>query len=349
MKRTITVAALTIGLAMGSIHSLKADVKSDEKSLVKFEGMLGKVVGIFGGKSAREGVKTSVAVKGDRKVSMSDTTGQIVDLKEEKVYDLDLKKKTYKVITFAEMRKQLEDAKARAQEEMKKAQAEAPAQKPTPAAANSKQNEPQFDVDFDLKETGQKKSVNGFDTREIVMTITMREKGKTLDDSGGMVLTSDIWMGPRIPAMKEVVDFELRFAKAIAGPVISGASADEMASAMAMYPMMKDAIARMKTENVKMDGTPIQTVTTMDAVKSAEQVAAEQKQQQQSSGSSSSSGSGIGGLIGGFAARRARGNSAQQASSAKATVMTITSEILKVTTSVADADMAMPAGFKENK
>jgi hypothetical protein len=31
-------------------------------------------------------------------------------------------------------------------------------------------------VDFDLKETGQKEDLNGFDTREIVMTITLREE-----------------------------------------------------------------------------------------------------------------------------------------------------------------------------
>jgi len=345
MKRMITVAALAVCLAVGAAHSLKADVKSDEKGLVKFEGALGKVVSIFGGKAAREGVKTTVAVKGDRKISLNDATGQIVDLKEEKIYDLDIKKKSYKVTTFAELRQQLEDAKRRAQEEAKKAQADAPAQKPQ---TTSKPTEPQYDIDFDLKETGQTKTINGFNTREIVMTITMREKGKTIEQSGGMVLTSDIWMGAKIPAMKEVLDFDIRYAKAIAGPIVAGASPDEMASAMAMYPMMKDAMSRMRTENVKMDGTAIQTVTTIDAVKSEEQVAAEQKQQQEaaSSGSSSSSGKGIGGLIGGMAARKMRGNSAQQAASAKATVATITNEVLKVSTTVDASELAVPAGFK---
>jgi hypothetical protein len=37
-----------------STHSLSADVKTGEKTLVKFEGILGKVVGIFGGKSVRD-------------------------------------------------------------------------------------------------------------------------------------------------------------------------------------------------------------------------------------------------------------------------------------------------------
>ncbi|MEO7158871.1 MAG: hypothetical protein ABI039_14995, partial [Vicinamibacterales bacterium] len=62
---------------------------------------MGKLVNMFGGKGAREGVTSMVAVKGNRKAMMSDSSGQIIDLTEEKVYDLDVKKKTYTVTTFA--------------------------------------------------------------------------------------------------------------------------------------------------------------------------------------------------------------------------------------------------------
>jgi len=41
---------------------------------------------------------------------------------------------------------------------------------------------------------------------------------------------------------------------------------------------MKDAVGKMNKEGGKIDGTAIMTVTTMDAVKSAEQLAAEAKQ-----------------------------------------------------------------------
>ena len=117
MIRGRIFAAVTIALLIVSGYSLTADVKSDEKSLVKFEGMLGKVVNLFGGRAAREGVRTSVAVKGDRKASITDTAGQIIDLKEEKIYDLDVKKKTYKAITFAELRRRMEEARKKAEED----------------------------------------------------------------------------------------------------------------------------------------------------------------------------------------------------------------------------------------
>src|ERR1700736_6682813 len=106
-----TAVALMIGLVIVLAHSLEADVKSDEKSLVKFEGMLGRAVNLFGGKAARDGVRTSVAGKGDRKESISDSAVQIIDLKEEKIYDLDVKKKTYSVMSFAELRRRMEEAR----------------------------------------------------------------------------------------------------------------------------------------------------------------------------------------------------------------------------------------------
>jgi len=343
MNRKLTVAALALGLVAMSTHSLRADVKTDEKTLVKFEGMLGKVVGIFGGKSAREGVKTSVAVRGDRMASFSDTTGNIVDLQEEKIYNIDVKKKSYTVITFAELRKQMEDAQKRATEEAKKAQAENKTAEPPAQSSEGTQ----IEVDFDLKESGQKRAVNGFDTREFVMTVTMREKGKKLEESGGMVLTSNIWMAPRIPTMNEIVDFQIRFAKAIATPMVQGASADEMASSMAMYPMMKDAIARARTEATKMDGTPILTTTTVAAVKSAEQIAAESQQQSSASSTPTSPSAAVGGLIGGLMKRASKPSNAPAAAPGHTTVMTLTNEVLNVGTTVVDADVSIPTGFKE--
>ena len=113
------------------------------------------------------------------------------------------------------------------------------------------------------------------------MTITVREKGKTLEQGGGMVMTSDMWLAPKIAAMKEIADFDVRYAQKLYGTMIAGVSAEQMAAAMAMYPMMKQALGKMSAEGGKIDGTPILTTTTMDAVKSAEQIAEEAKARRQ--------------------------------------------------------------------
>lgn len=62
----------------------QAEVKTREKTQFKLEGMLGRVAGMFGGKAAKEGVVSTTAVKGDRKATMNESNGRIVDLSEEK-------------------------------------------------------------------------------------------------------------------------------------------------------------------------------------------------------------------------------------------------------------------------
>ena len=95
----------------------RADVKTEEKTKVEFTGMLGGFMKVFGGKSAKEGIINKVAVKGNRKMTTNEDTAELVDLSEEKVYQIDLKKKTYTVVTFAQMRQQMEDALAKAKQQ----------------------------------------------------------------------------------------------------------------------------------------------------------------------------------------------------------------------------------------
>lgn len=346
MSRSRIAVALAACLALASTQALKADVRTDQKTKFQLAGALGKVVNFFGGKAARDGVTSTVALKGNRMMTTTgESTGQIIDLSEEKIYDLDLKKKQYKVTTFAELRRQMEEARKKAQEEAAK----------DPEADKSAQRDPnakEVEVDFDVKNTGEKKDINGFSTTQSIMTITVREKGKTLQQGGGLVLTSDIWLTPAIAAMKEISDFHMQYAQKLYGPMIEGASPQDMASAMAMYPQMKPALERMAAEGRKLQGTPILTTTTIDAVKSAEQVAAEAGSASDSKSSGGSAPTSVGGLIGGFGRRMARKNNDEAAAAGpkdRATVLTTTNETLKVATAVADAEVAVPAGFKENK
>ena len=101
--------------------------------------------------------------------------------------------------------------------------------------------------------------------------------------------------------MKEIADFDRRYYEKLAGP-ISAVDAQQMATAMAMFPGLKEAMARMSREDL--GGTAIQTTTTTDAVKSAEQM-----KQEAAGGSSASSNDkpnplSVGGAIGGFMRRR---------------------------------------------
>src|SRR5688572_21628306 len=107
MRKVVLVTLFGL-VCSGVVH---ADVRADEKSVVKFEGMLGRMVGLFGGRAARDGVTTTVIVKGDRKRTISDNNSQIVDLAEEKIYDIDMRDKSYRVMTLAQLRQQMGEAR----------------------------------------------------------------------------------------------------------------------------------------------------------------------------------------------------------------------------------------------
>jgi hypothetical protein len=334
MTHKLTIPALALTLTLSAIPMLHADVTTQEKSLVTFGGALGRMMNLFGGKAAKEGVVSTVAVSGDRKMTANDTHGQIVDLKEEKIYDLDLKKKTYTVTTFEEQRRKMEEMEAKAKENAAKAPKE-----------DQPQNEgKQMDIDFDVKSTGQTKVINGFDTREVIITVTAREKGKKLEDSGGMVMTVDNWLTKSQPALKEISDFDRRYYTKLAGPSVQ-ADAQQMATAMAMMPGLKEGLTRVNKTDL--DGTPIQSTMTVEAVKSAEQMKAEQSSAQ--GGGDQAATPSVSGVLGGIMRRRAAANAEKNAGAPKTAFMTTTTEVLKISTSVSAADVALPAGFKLTK
>ena len=332
MKREFFIPAIALALALVSVPA-QAEIKKEERNQVSFAGTLGRLVNFFGGKSAKDGIVSTVAVSGDRKMTTTgDNTAQIVDLREERIYDLDMRRKTYKVTTFDELRQRMRDAEARAREQ---------------AATQPKEEQPQnqgkeMDVDFDIKNTGQTRTINGFDTRQVVATITVREKGKKIEESGGVIMTVDTWLTKQA-SLKEIVDFDRRYYEQLAGPV-SAVDAQQMATAMAMFPGLKEAFTRLSREDF--GGTAIQSTTTVDAVKSPEQM----QQQAASGGSGSSNPLSVGGAIGGFMRRRQQkqDEARPDANPARATFMTMNNEVLKIVPNVTATEVAMPVGFKQD-
>lgn len=314
---------------------VRAEVKTQQKTQMKFEGMMGRVMGMFGGKAMKEGVIETVAVKGNRKAVIGQETGEIIDLDEEVVYRLDMRRKTYRRVTFAELRRELEEAQAKAAEAMK-------GEKPT---AQPQPDQSRMQIEFDLKESGQKRQINGHDCREVIMTVTMHEKGKPIEQAGGSIMTANIWLAPEIPYLEEIREFDRRYAEKLRGPLgLSAADAQQMAAAMAMYPGMQEMIAKLEAEKVNMNGTEILTVLTMASVRSPQQM--EQEEREPERGTPPTAG-GIGGLLG----RRLLKKKAEQPAEAanRTTILTVQHELLSAVPAAGDADVALPAGFKPAK
>jgi hypothetical protein len=331
---TRAIALATLGLTLLAPAFARADVKTQERTQVRFEGAIGKMVNMFGGRGAREGITTTVSLKGQRMLSVTGDTGELIDLAEEKVYALDLKGKTYSVMTFAEMRKRMEEA-------MAKAKQDAAAAKPEPEPEKGAPKK-EYEVDFAITAGPGAKAVAGTDTKEQIATITVREKGKTVEEAGGLVLETHLWMAPKVPALQELSDFRMKYAQKVYGPMMAQA-APNMTQAMAMYPQMKDAMEKFADEAKKLNGTPLLTeMVFIAAVPPGSQ--SEQKAEPAP---------GLGGLLGGLGRFRKKGNDAPAPAPAAAaqapgrsTILTTTTETLQITPSATDADVALPAGLK---
>jgi hypothetical protein len=291
------------------------------------EGVMGGLVRMFGGQAAKEGVTSTVAVKGTRKASISDVAGEIVDLAEERVYNLDVKKKEYRVTTFAELRAEFEKAKAEAEKQAREADPEEKAQMEEAGR--------ELELDVDVTETGERKSIAGQAARQVLLTITGRAKGETLESGGGFVLTNDMWIGPRVAALDELAAFQMKYFQAVYGGAFTAGDMQQMAGLMAMFPSFSVMAERLRAESGKLEGTPLATTMTFEGVKSEAQMKAA------SESSSSSGGGGLGGML----ARRVMRNRTEP--QARSKVLTTTHEMLSIDTTVADAEVAIPANYKE--
>lgn len=327
MQRIRLVPVLLVSLVL-AVPGLRADVKTQQKNTFKFAGAVGSVINKFGGAATKEGLVTTSAIKGNRKLSLTGDTGEIIDLGEEKVYTLDMKGKSYKVATFAEMRAAYE--KARADAEKKKAEMKPEEKQQMEDTAK------QYEFEADVKETGQKKNIAGYDTHEVILTITAHEKGKKVEESGGFVMATDMWLAPKIAALDELIQFQLKYMKAVYGEAFV-ADVQQMASTVAMYPTFKPMAEKMQAESGKLQGTPVLSTTTFDGVKSAEAMKEAQNQPPPTS---------TGGL-GGMLAKKMMGNKGE--ATQRSTVFTASHEIMSVSPSAAAEDVALPAGFKEKK
>jgi hypothetical protein len=267
------VVFLVIAVAL-TAPVIRADVKTTEKTSTKLEGMLGRLM-----RGSGDGITSNVAVKGDRKLSVNDTSGEIIDLAEQKVYRLDVKKKEYRVLTFDQVREEWKKMQAEAEKSAKQLQE---AQRDNPSATTGAT----LEFSAAVKETGQRKTIAGYEAREVVVTITGVQAGKTLEEGGGSVMTNTMWLGPKIPSLDEINAFDMKYYKAIIGDDAGAQALQQMQTVFAMFPSVKPMMETMQAEGRKLQGTPLASTSVMETVKSAEEMKAAGDQQSSGGGGS---------------------------------------------------------------
>jgi hypothetical protein len=103
---------------------------------------------------------------------------------------------------------------------------------------------------IDVKETGQKKTVNGFNASELVMT--MEVDGPANSPMGKMQMEMDMWISPDVPGVEEMRAFYKR-----------NASRFPWTAMAAGNPGMQSAMAELQRKMAEMNGVPVLQVMKM--------------------------------------------------------------------------------------
>lgn len=226
------------GISILSAAPLLADFSYQQSSKIT-GGMLAgamKVAGVFS-KQAREPMQSTVSVKGDRMINRSASHLQIVDLEKETITSVDMQKKTYSTMTFAQMKQMMEEMQ-QAMDKKKKEGAE-------------------MQIKVSAKNTGATKTIAGFDAKEAIVKIEMQGTDEKSGQSGAMVVTTDVWVAPPVSGYKEIRDFHRRMAEKLDWAPGSNMFAGHTDVQKGMAESMKQVGA--------LDGMPVYEVVSMGA------------------------------------------------------------------------------------
>ncbi|SPE22571.1 conserved exported hypothetical protein [Candidatus Sulfopaludibacter sp. SbA3] len=311
MIRKVTTIA---GIMTLAVSPLLADFSYQEKSTVTGGAMMSmlKVAAVFS-KQAREPIETTVSVKGDRMVTRSSMHATIVDLNSQTITSVDLQKKTYSVMTFEEMKQMMEQMQQKMQNAKKNGDA------------------PEMNFKVSVNDTGNKKEVNGYDAKEMILKMEMEGTDEKSGQKGGMTITTDMWVAPAINGYGEVREFHKRMAEKL--------NWTPGGNAFMARPEVTKGMAEVYKEASKIDGMPVQQKVVMGV---AGDPGAQQQQQQQPAERPS-----LGGLLG---VQRAKKMSSDQPadSSQPGSLLEMTTEMSGFSSSaVDDAQFHVPAGFKK--
>jgi hypothetical protein len=310
---------------------LPADFSYQETSKITGGALAGmmNLVGVFS-KSAREPNTSTVSIKGDRMARRGETRGEIVDLAAETITTIDMQKKTYTVMTFAQMKQMMEDAMQRMN--------------------SRKKSDAEMNFKVSANATGNTKTISGFDAKEMVVKIEMEATDQKSSQKGAMVVTSHVWIAPNVPGFAELRGFQKRMVEKL-----NWTSGSNMFMA---NPEVAKGLAEAGKEIGKLDGAPVLQVVSMGPEGSAPpdgatpQPAAQQQQQPRPS-----LGGSLGGALGGkFGIGKKKSQEQPQeqapatgnAPAASGSMIDMTTEYSNFATGSVDASVfAIPAGFKK--
>jgi len=326
MKRGTIVVTLTACIAT----CLRADFSYQQTSRMTggLVATMSKVVGVFS-KQAREPVQITVLLKGDRMAHLSARSGHIIDLARETITEIDFQKRTYSLVTFAQMAETLKQLEAE---------------------AKSKRGAENMDlrVEAAVKETGRTRQFSGLDARELVMSLEMQAADPNKNEINiYMVVNADVWMASQ-PGYEEVRSFRQRLGQKL-NWTPGGATFSQGRSEIIQ------GLSALSQELAKLDTVPVFQVVKMGFPGSPDQPSAQPQDQPPPEQRGGALGR-IGGKLGGLARRKKSEpqpapespvGQPQPQDAISMSLLEMTTELSGFSTSPADpSHFEVPAGFR---
>jgi len=290
-------------------------------------------------RSAREPIVSTNIIQGNRMATVTKDRVSIIDLDKETITTVDSAKKSYSVMTFAEMKQAMEDAAKRMQGRQK-----------------SKGDDVQAQFKISAKATGETKNLQGLNAKEMLITMTMESQNTKTGDSGAMDISTDAWYAPP-PGYGEVKEFHKKMAVKLGNMFGSGMQQiSQMAAAQGGQANMSESMEQVAKELAKIDGVPVESVIKMGAggtTAGGSTPAAQPEPEEKKSGASTIAGDALG-RFGGLGRRKKDDQPkddappAKGAQSGSGTLMEMTMNLTSFSAGPADTSkFEVPAGYKQ--
>jgi hypothetical protein len=257
-RRISFISRALLGCAVSAVVSTlaQADVTMEEHmavqgaGLMKMANMNGTTVTTISGDKAR--TESNLTFESGMVRVLARGAGQnteIVRLDQDKIYSLNPKKKTYTETTFAERRAAMQEAMQNAQ----KAQASQQQSASGVDEAKCEWSDPKAEV----KRSGEKATLAGYDAERVIVTATQSCKDKESGQVCDFGLTVDSWYAPNFQASEETLAYQRAYAQKLG---LNAASSRDFAErAESMFGRYKAMWTEVATKMRDVKGYPVKS------------------------------------------------------------------------------------------
>jgi hypothetical protein len=340
-KATFIIAAVFLLLLAAALHAditIKQSITS--KGLVGLTNMEGTQSQMISGDKAKtvSNIKLTSKVMKFLGAGKPQETAEITRLDKELFWQINLKDKEYKELTFAEVRAEMEKALKESEKEKAKYKKEHP------------DDSLQMRTEVKVDRTGKTQKIAGYTAKQVIITMIMYAKNSESGEAGAMTLTMDLWMSEDVPGAGDFQQFYSQLATKLG---FTGHGQQSMEGMLAAFGVDPREIYK-ATKDLK--GMSLMSTVSIGSMgQSGEKAEAkEQKKEKESDQAEEGEKGGVSKKLGGLFGKKNKESkedkSGESQQSGPSYLMQFTTTVTEISaTGIAASEFEVPAGFKLKK